>query len=139
MRALLDTNIIISYLLLPESGGNPQAIFQALFDGQFTLLLPEDLLDEIVVTASQKEHLKQRMPVDRLREVVTFLQEIGEPIPRIKDTIPSVSRDPKDDYLLAYAVVGQADYLVSGDKDLLVLKRIEGVVIISPAEFAKLL
>ena len=49
--------------------------------------------------------------------------------------MPSVTRDRKDDYLLAYAVVGRADYLVTGDRDLLVLGEVEGVRIVSPAGF----
>lgn len=53
--------------------------------------------------------------------------------------IPRITRDLKDDYLLAYAVVGEADYLVTGDKDLLVLEKIGEVAIVSPADFAKLL
>lgn len=50
-----------------------------------------------------------------------------------------MTRDPKDDYLIAYAVIGEADYLVTGDKDLLVLEQIAGVTIVTPARFADLL
>jgi predicted nucleic acid-binding protein len=46
-----------------------------------------------------------------------------------------VTRDIKDDYLLAYALVGRADYLVTGGEDLLVLGDVEGVKIVRPAEF----
>ena len=45
----------------------------------------------------------------------------AEIAPRIEAPIPAVTRDPEDDYLIAYALVGRADYLVSGDKDLLVM------------------
>ena len=45
------------------------------------------------------------------------------------------SRDPKDNKFLALAVSGQADYLITGDKDLLVLKSIGAIPIVSPAEF----
>jgi predicted nucleic acid-binding protein len=49
------------------------------------------------------------------------------------------SRDPKDDYLIAYALIYQADYLVTGDKDLLVLGKVEELEIVRPAEMRKLL
>jgi predicted nucleic acid-binding protein len=50
-----------------------------------------------------------------------------------------VGRDVKDDYLLAYAVVGDADYLVTGDEDLLVVGKIGSVNITSPSAFLELL
>jgi predicted nucleic acid-binding protein len=50
-----------------------------------------------------------------------------------------LTRDPKDDYLLTYALAGQADYLVTGDADLLVLGQVGTVRIVSPADFAALL
>ena len=66
---------------------------------------------------------------------------IAELIPPIssggssKTVLPVVTRDAKDDYLLAYALVGQADYLVTGDEDLLVLQEIEGLKIVNPTQF----
>jgi uncharacterized protein len=139
MHVLLDANLIISYLLTPGQSGTLPTLFQALFAGKFTVLWPEALLDEIVVTISRKPNLAKRIPVEQLQEAVALLQAVGEPVKRITLPIPQVSRDPKDDYLLAYAVVGQADYLVTGDKDLLALKQIEGVTILTPADFVKLL
>jgi predicted nucleic acid-binding protein len=47
----------------------------------------------------------------------------------------ATSRDPKDNKFLALAVSGQADYLITGDEDLLVLKSIGAIPIVSPAEF----
>lgn len=139
MRVLLDANIVIGYLLSAKAQGRLQPIFQALFEDKFTLLLPEALLDEIIVTVSQKPHLTRRISVEHLQQTVALLQQIGEHVPRIESEIPAVSRDPKDDYLLAYAVVGQADYLVTGDKDLLDLRQVGEVTILSPAEFIQLL
>lgn len=51
----------------------------------------------------------------------------------------AVTRGPNDDHLLAYAVVGEADYLVTGDKDLLVIQRVGDVKIITPVDFASLI
>lgn len=139
MRALLDTNIFISYLLSSQKEGVVQAIFKALSENQFTLLLPEALVDEMVQVVSQKPRLTTRIRPDQLRRFAEFLQEVSETIPMIAEEIPPISRDPKDDYLIAYAVVGEADYLVTGDKDLLVLEKMGDVAILSPADFAKLL
>lgn len=135
MRVLIDTNVVISYLLYPNRPGTIQTIFKALFEGKFTLLLPEALLDEIVITVTQKPHLRERIALDALELMVESLRTVAEEIPLIESEIPQVTRDPKDDYLLAYAVVGEADVLVSGDKDLLELGEIVGVRIVSPGEF----
>jgi uncharacterized protein len=67
------------------------------------------------------------------------LLAVGEVIQPIEQSIPAVTRDRKDDYLLAYAVVGAADYLVTGDEDLLVLKHVGRLRIVSPPAFAGIL
>jgi uncharacterized protein len=143
MRALLDANILISYLLTPESGTIAQVV-DAGISGRYTLLLPEELLSEFVEKARAKPYLAERIAVEELRELAEVLTEMSEAIPRISGEIPAVTRDPKDDYLLAYALVGQADYLVTGDSDLLVLRQIEsgdGAVarIVTPRAFAEII
>jgi putative PIN family toxin of toxin-antitoxin system len=70
---------------------------------------------------------------------VRLVSGLSETIPTIKEEIPAVTRDPKDDYLLAYALVGEADYLVTGDKDLLVLKQVDTVKIVTSREFLSIL
>ena len=60
-------------------------------------------------------------------------------LPPIEEEIPQVTRDKKDDYLLAYASVAEADYLVSEDDDLLVIKQIEKLKIVSPLKFSEIL
>ncbi|HRN69394.1 MAG TPA: putative toxin-antitoxin system toxin component, PIN family [Promineifilum sp.] len=139
MRALLDTNIYISYLLTPQHTGAVQAIFAALGRNQFTLLLPEEVVDEIPDVISNRPHLMGRVGSDKLTTFLELLRTVAEEIPRIEQTIPAIARDAKDDYLLTYAAIGQADYLVTGDKDLLVLEEIAGVKIVSTVAFADLL
>jgi predicted nucleic acid-binding protein len=52
---------------------------------------------------------------------------------------PDYSRDPKDDYLVAYGVVNEADYVITGDADLLVLGHIGRLQIVNPSDFVSLL
>jgi putative PIN family toxin of toxin-antitoxin system len=104
------------------------------------LLVPEALLNEILETVKAKPHLARRIPPQKLKEFIAILQEMSEEVPRIKSPIPAVTRDPKDDYLLAYALVGRADFLVTGDHDLLAL---QGLVIeleiLTPRQFYEVL
>jgi uncharacterized protein len=137
MRVLIDTNVFISYLLSPHGAGAIRAIFEAWSLGEFTLLLPEALLEEIQVTVTGRPHLSSKIPLEVLEEFVATIKAFSEEIGRITDPIPAVTRDPKDDYLLAYALVGSADYLVTGDDDLLALDgTIQELRILSPRQFA---
>jgi putative PIN family toxin of toxin-antitoxin system len=139
MRVLLDANIFISHLLNPKKPGALRNILQAAVRGDYTLLLPEALLDEFVSKIPKKLFLYERITPEELSAFVTILSQVGEAIEEIREEIPAVTRDPKDDYLLAYAVVGAADYLVTGDKVLLVLQSVGGVKIITPVDFASLI
>ena len=57
----------------------------------------------------------------------------------VKGSPPKVCRDPDDDHILAAAVNAECDFLVTGDKDLLALKKFAGMKIVTPREFAELI
>ena len=139
MRVLVDTNLFIAYLLKPRPDSFIPFLLNAVAAGTVTLLLPEALLDEIGHTIRRKPHLLQRITEANLSRFLQLLQSIAEPIPLIREKIPTITRDPKDDYLVAYAVVGQADYLISGDKDLLVLQKLGSVTIVHSGQFREIL
>ena len=77
--------------------------------------------------------------LDGFEDLIDILSLGAVAVPDIPGDIPALTRDPKDDYLLACAVVGQADYIVTGDDDLLVLKEVEGVRMVSAGEFWQIL
>lgn len=139
MRVLLDTNVLVSYLLTPAAGGSIETIMEALIQGAFTLIVPPDLLEELERVATRKPRLAKRIRLDQLARLRALLIAIGELVPAIEETIPAITRDRKDDYLLAYAFVSEADYLVTGDDDLLILDKLGALVILSPPAFAELL
>lgn len=70
---------------------------------------------------------------------VRFSSWSNAALTRIPDPIPAVIRDRDDDYLLAHALVGEADYLVTGDDDLTPLGRVGKLKIVSPSDFARAL
>ncbi len=135
MRLLLDANIFISYLLHDDPNSPITQIVEACVTGQATLLLPEALLEELTGRVAGKPYLRNRIKTDDVAHLAAILREVGEVVPQISEPIPAVTRDPKDDYLLAYAVVGKADYLITCDEDLLVLGTAVGVTICRPREF----
>lgn len=139
MRALLDTNIYISYLLPSTQGGPIQSIVEAAVEGAFTLLIPAQLVREFSVRVATKKYLARRILPQDAEQLMSILAQVAEIIPDIADMIPAATRDPKDDYLLAHALVSRAGYLVTGDEDLLVLGEVDGVKIVRPADFLRVL
>lgn len=139
MRVLLDANIFISYLLNIQADDPIPSIVEAGVLGEFTLLLPEALLEEFSTRIVNKPYLAKRIRPEEVQHLTATLVANGEVIPKITGTIPAVTRDPKDDYLLAYAVVGDADFLVTGDEDLLVFKQVRAVRICRPRDFVEIL
>ncbi len=137
MRVLCDTNIFVSYLLTPKKAGPIHSLMEAAFLGEFTLLVPEDVLQELAQKARGKKYLVGHIEPQELDELTKLLREVAEVIPKIAGPIPAVTRDPKDDYLLAYALVGEADLLITGDRDLLSIKQVEETKIITAREFMR--
>ncbi|HET6312630.1 MAG TPA: putative toxin-antitoxin system toxin component, PIN family [Chloroflexia bacterium] len=139
LRVLLDANVYISYLLAPDAPGTIQQLMSAALEGRYTLLLPRELLAEMSETLSRKQALSRRTNPQERQKLLSRFMEIAEKIDTIREEIPTVTRDRKDDYLLAYAVIGQVDYLVTGDMDLLVLDHVGPVQIVRPADFLAVL
>lgn len=139
MRVLPDANILISYLLPSSQTNAVSAIMEAAYSGRITLLVSDDLIREVVESIKTKPRLAKRITPQEADELAGALLELAEVLPPLTESIPSVSRDPKDDYLLAHALIGQADYLISRDQDLLTLEQVDGVKIVDPAQFLQVL
>ncbi len=135
MRVLLDANIFISFLLHPDADSPYATIVRAAVAGQYTLLAPAELLAEFGARVRTKPYLVRHIAPEDVDAFIEIVRAVAEALPTLDVPIPAVTRDPKDDYLLAYAVLARANYLVTGDKDLLVLGQVEGVSIVTPREF----
>ncbi len=139
MRVLVDTSSFIAYLLKPREDSFVTLLLNEVVAGKVTLLMPAALLHEIEETIKRKPHLLHVITAAQLHRFLVLLQSLCEEIPLITSAIPPITRDVKDDYLIAYAVVGRADYLVSGDKDLLELQTAVPVTILNSEQFRQLL
>jgi uncharacterized protein len=135
MRVVLDTNILVSALLIQT--GNPAEIYRAWQEGQFTLLTCAEQLDELRATL-RKPAIAELIKPYKAGGLVNEMKDLAE----IVDELPRVRRspDPTDDFLLALCEAGAAGYLVTGDKrGLLALKQHKGTRIVSAHVFAGLL
>ena len=135
MRVVLDTNILVSALIAPA--GNPAAIYNAWEQGKFTLVTCAEHLDELRATL-QKPKVANLIKPYKAGRLVNQIRKLAEDIvelPRVKR-----SADPADNFLLALAEAGNADYLVTGDKSgLLLLASHKSTRIITARDFASLL
>lgn len=137
LRVVIDTNVLISGLFGIKDSPSSQ-IISSLRAQKIILVTSPAILEEVgeVINRERivrltKMNAKQRADfMDKLieRSDVTA----GKQLPKI------ISRDLKDDKFLACAVEARADYIVTGDEDLLVLKEYEGIKIVTPREFVKL-
>ena len=133
MRVVLDTNVLVSGLMLPESV--PGKIVAAWRVAQFELVLSEPMLDEIGrVLSYPRIHARLGWGKD---EIANFLLLL-----RFKADVVDITlergrrtRDPGDDPVLATFLASGADCLVSGDGDLLALR--DRYPVLTPADFAR--
>lgn len=103
-------------------------------NGEYTLLYAEEMLDELVeVITRDKIWKRYELTEETVNTFVNSIVEHGEKVEVV--TVLDVCRDPDDNILLALALDGKADYIVSGDKDLLELTPFQGIPIVAPAEF----
>jgi len=134
MRLVLDTNVLLSALL---SSSSPPAQLFALWRGRtFDLITSAEQLDEIMrVTRYPK--IRVRLAPAIAGRLVNQLRDLAI----VVETLPKVNRspDPEDNHLLALAQAGVAQFLVTGDKRLLSLKRHESARILTPAAMVELL
>lgn len=129
MRSVLDTNVIVSAVLLKESISR-QAFDKALEEGKILISVP--VLLELAEVLSRKKLDKYLLEEERMRFLVALLRETE--LVEITETITDC-RDAKDNKFLELALSGKADYIVSGDEDLLVLSPFRGIPILTPREF----
>ena len=131
MRAVIDTNVFISGLMLPKN--TPGRIINAWRTGHFSLVLSEPMLAEIsTVMGYPKIRKRIGWDNDTISRYVMLLRFEAE-ISDIRKTAAHVPRDAKDNMVLATLLASQADCLVTGDADLLALA--DRYPILTPADF----
>jgi putative PIN family toxin of toxin-antitoxin system len=137
LKAVLDTNVIVSAIITGK--GVPSQLLQAWRKQEWVLVVSPSLLQEVqrvlsVPKIAQVYAVTRQDIADLIRLFTSRATIVSENL-----TIPRTVRDPEDDHILACAKEGQADYIVSGDQDLLTLTSYEGIPIVTPAAFAGLL
>lgn len=128
MRLILDTNLWISFLISSKY----EKLDKLLFDQKCTLLFSRELLEEFITVAARPK-LKKYFSKTDLTDLLDTIDEVAEFVGVTSEVIEC--RDPNDNFLLSLAVDGKADFLLTGDNDLLVLERIGDTEIKTISEF----
>lgn len=118
MRAVLDSNVLISALLAPQ--GRPAALLRAWVNGEFELIASPLLLAELRRALAYPK-LRKRLPPADSAAFADWLERFATLVPDPDAAPPRRSADPGDDYLIVLAAGARA-VLVSGDRHLLALR-----------------
>lgn len=134
MRVILDTNVLLGALISPH--GPPDAIYRAWRAARFELVTSTAQLDELR-RVSRYPKLKTILPAHRIGTMVNNMQRaiVLNTLPPLPEGVDA--NDPNDAFLLAMAMAGEADYLVTGDRRAGLLQRggIGRTRIVTPAIF----
>lgn len=129
MKIVIDTNVLISGVFF---GGQPSRVLMAVIEKKLTACATTEIVDEYMeIVAEMLERKQGHLKRDALAMLVKEM-ELVEPVSTV-----DVCREPDDNKFLGCAKDADALYIVSGDKDLLVLEEFENIKIVTAKEFCE--
>jgi uncharacterized protein len=126
MKIILDTNVIIAAF---ASRGLCTAVFEVCLD-RFEIILSEEILKEVFKNLRSKI----KVPLPQCDQIVSYLRENCS-ISEIDELDVSICRDKNDIHILGLAQRSSAEYIITGDRDLLDLVKHKNTKIVTPREF----
>jgi len=132
VKVVIDTNVLVSATLF---GGNPEQVLDSAEEGKIKILISEEILEEF------KEVLQRKFgfSLDIVEVTVSAIKEISTLVTPTQ-RLNVIKKKEDDNRILECAVEGKVQYIVSGDKrHLLSLKEYQGMKILSPAKFLKVI
>jgi putative PIN family toxin of toxin-antitoxin system len=132
MKVVLDSNIFISSFFWK---GNPRKVFDRVTNGLDELFTTDEILQEVAGVLSRK-----KFDVDK-KEIEDYIKIIESYSIKIilRNEIEKICRDKDDDKILQCGLEGNADFIVTGDDDLLVLEKYKAIRIVKPREYLDIL
>lgn len=138
LRAVLDANVLVSALIRPE--GTPGKIVSRwLAEKPFELVVSRAIIDEVRRAARYERVRKYMRLSQREAEALLAILQASANLVTGTTAIEGVAVDADDHKVLAAALEGDADFLVTGDQELLALRRHAGFRIITAAAFLAML
>ena len=128
LKIILDTNILISFLITKVY----DKLDDKIVSGKIILLFSKELLQEFI-SVIQRPKFQRFFSIEDVEILINFFLDNGLLIEIVSDL--DLCRDKKDNFLLNLAADGKADFLITGDKDLLELDPVGDTRIITISEF----
>jgi putative PIN family toxin of toxin-antitoxin system len=132
MKIVMDANIFISSFYWR---GNPRKVFYRVTEGLDELYITDEILTEIFTVMSREKFNTNRAEIETYINIIKSYSI--EVFPKTKPE--EVSRDKDDNKILQCGLAVGADFIITGDKDLLVLNECGGVKIVSPKEYLEII
>ena len=129
-RIVIDTNLWISFLI----SGTYNKMDKLIQTNKIKFIFSSELLNEFIEVVS-RPRFKKYFTAGDVNRILTSIQNHSDFITVISKT--DVCRDKKDNFLLALCDEGKADYLLTGDEDLLVLKKYKKTVVLKIADYLR--
>ena len=131
-RVVIDTSVLIHYLI--RSGAAIRHILENLWlNDEIRIVSSPELIAEFKDVLARPK-MESLIHPDEGETLLALLKIKAEFLPNLGD-IPSFTRDAKDDKFVACAVAGKVDFLISLDKDILVLGQVGEIQIVTPYQF----
>lgn len=127
-RVVIDTNVLVSAFIY---GGKPRRVVERWLTGEFVLLMSPGLLAEILMVFRRLNYDEEEL--EKLKVILESQAVKLAPKREFK-----LCRDEKDNKVADLCVAGMADYLVTGDKDLLELGVVEKTKVVKASEFLEI-
>ena len=128
VRIIIDTNILVSFLINKDFSRLDKIIIQ----GRAILILSSELIEELLEVLNRPK-FKKIISIKEKETLIEFFGQHGKLI-SVKSKV-NICRDKKDNFLLNLSIDGKATYLITGDKDLLDLKKINDTKILRISDF----
>lgn len=135
IRVVVDTSVLIRYLIRP-SAAIRELIEERWLGDEIQMVTAPELIEELEGVL-RRDYIQKLVRPQEGRALLDAIHLKAEVLPPL-GAVPSYTRDPKDDKFVACALVGNAGYVITVDKDLLVLGELEGIHLVTPDEFVTL-
>ena len=132
MKIVIDSNIFISSFFW---GGKPKEVFERVINGLDELYITNEIINEVITVMSSDKFAVNN---NEIKDYIHIIEKYSVKVV-VDNIIESISRDKDDDKVLQCGFAGNVDYIITGDKDLLILKEYKKIKIINPNEYLEII
>jgi putative PIN family toxin of toxin-antitoxin system len=131
VKIVIDSNVFISSFFWK---GNPRKVFDRVIDGLDELFIIDEILHEIKDVMSREKFIVE---ITEINDYLKIIEQFSQKIPHNK-IFENVSRDSDDNKILKCGIVSNAEFIITGDNDLLILEVYRNIKIVNPKEYLEI-